>query len=148
MSDLAELHIVGTGRLSPLVSKLKIDGLIYHGSLFDKELQEMYRSCDVFVFPTEWDAQPTVVVEAVSSGLFTICSDYLKGVFDDFLDSGFLEYVKLSTESLIESIRVAAARKYDDFDLREKMHNLVEIKRSQQSEVKEILEFMEYIGKK
>lgn len=141
--NIAELHVVGSGRLAVKVKELGLKGMVYHGPLYDNDLQEMYRSCDVFVFPTEWDAQPTVIVEAVASGLYTICSDYMEGVYDDFEKPGFLEYVKNDVPHFKESIIKASRKKYDDFERRSEMHTLVDEKRSQKREVQSILSFME-----
>ena len=147
VSAFAELHIVGAGRLSEKVSNMKVKGMFYHGPLYDQELQDMYRSCDVFVFPTEWDAQPTVIVEAVASGLYTLCSDYLTGVYDDFRDEGFLEYVRNDVFHFTESIVDASKKSYDNFSERAKMHQLVDEIRSQKKEVEEILSFMQDLKK-
>jgi glycosyltransferase involved in cell wall biosynthesis len=144
----AELYIVGTGRLSEKVKNMNIKGMIYCGPLYDNDLQEMYRNCDVFVFPTEWDAQPTVIVEAVASGLYTLCSDHMKGVYDDFQELGYLRYVHNEVSYFAESIKEASRMKYDDFDLRWKMHNFVAEKRSQKKEVLSILSFMSELTQK
>ena len=56
------------------------------------ELSELYRTCDVFVYPTGCDTFGLVVLEALSSGLYVIMSDLFRGAFDDFEKLHYLEY--------------------------------------------------------
>lgn len=140
--DFAELNIVGTGSLSNLAEETKLKGVVYHGPLYDNDLQSLYRGCDVFIFPTQWDAQPSVIVEAVSSGLMTLCSDHLKGAFDDLEKEGFLKYIENNSKSLSTSIKFLKTNKFDDFYFRTRMHEFIENNRSQQKEVEKILDFI------
>lgn len=138
----AELHIVGSGRLTHIVSEINDKSIVYHGALFDEKLATVYRSSDVFIFPTEWDAQPTVIVEAVSSGLFTLCSDYMTGVYDDFQQRGFLEYIKNDVENFSKAITDTVIQWKEDFGRRKSMHAYVESNRSQSKELDMILSFI------
>lgn len=144
--DKAELHIVGDGRLSYMVRNLSDESIIYHGPLYDKELADIYRASDVFIFPTLWDAQPTVIVEAVSSGLFTLCSDYMTGVYDDFQEMGFLKYVRSDAKNFAKAIVDTLDHWKEDFEVREQMHSFVEKNRSQKNEIDMILSFIEKIS--
>lgn len=138
----AELHIVGSGSLSSVVQSSDQKGIIYHGALFDQDLAKVYRQCDVFIFPTEWDAQPSVLVEALSSGLFTLCSDRLTGIHDDFKNEGFLEYVKNDSKSFSIAIKETVSQWSEDFEKRQRMHNKVAEHLSQANEVQMILQFI------
>ncbi len=143
MSDQAELHIVGTGSLSSYLSQLTLSSVIYHGSLYAEDLQSMYRESDVFVFPTQWDAQPSAVVEALSSGLHVLCSDYLQGVFDDMKSRGYLEYISNDPDSFATAMKQCLITCGSNFGERTSMHSFIEEHRSQKLEVSEILNFMQ-----
>jgi len=43
--------------------------VVFTGGVSDAELRALYRSCDVFVYPTRGDTLPLVVLEAMASGL-------------------------------------------------------------------------------
>lgn len=59
--------IIGSG---PSISNIKQSKNIYYlGWKHGKELSEIYRSCDVFVFPSKTDTFGQVMVEAMASGL-------------------------------------------------------------------------------
>ncbi len=88
-----ELHIAGGGDIAEYVrEEAGTSGFIYHGILSLDELSDLYRSCDVFVYPTGCDNLPLVVLEALSSGLYVIMSDLFRGAFDDFEKLHYLEY--------------------------------------------------------
>jgi len=91
-----ELHIAGTGNMADYVKTIAQNPknkISYHGTLNIKELAELYRSCDVFVYPSTADMLPLTVLEALSSGLYVLASDFLVGTFDDFKSRGYLEYI-------------------------------------------------------
>ena len=88
-----ELHVVGGGTLWKEVADRSDGSLIYHGILSDDELAETYRSCDIFVYPTQWDTFSLVVLEALTSGIHALVSDNLEGSFDNFREKGYLEYL-------------------------------------------------------
>ena len=146
--DKAELHIVGDGRLSYMVRNLSDKSIIYHGPLYDEDLANIYRNSDVFIFPTEWDTQATVLVEALSSGLFTLCSDYMNGVYDDFKEMGFLKYVKNDAENFSKAITETLKQWKEDFGRRKNMHMYVEKNRSQSKELEMILSFVSKLHNK
>lgn len=92
-SPNVEFHIAGGG---PLADEIKNNKkIVYHGILSDSALSKLYRECDVFIYPTHFDAFPLVTLQALSSGLYVMCSDYLKGNFDWF-DNKYLEYLPLN----------------------------------------------------
>lgn len=45
------------------------DFVIHHGELFDERKASIFKKADVFVFPTEFDACPRVIIEAMEYGL-------------------------------------------------------------------------------
>lgn len=98
----AEFHIAGTGPLMKELENLK--NVVFHGVLDDSQLAELYRGCDVFIYPSHNDIYPTVVLQALSSGLYVLLGDFLKGSFDDFERLGFLEYVPMSIEAFQDKI--------------------------------------------
>ena len=114
-----ELHVAGSGNLSNLV---KADGsVIYHesahqGGQGEDDLGALYRSCDIFVFPSAGETFGFVVLEALASGLYVITSPALKGIFDIFAEKyQMLEYVQrtpadfanamIGARSIITSVR-------------------------------------------
>ncbi|MDG6923056.1 MAG: glycosyltransferase family 4 protein [Nitrososphaerota archaeon] len=105
----AELHIVGSGSLESMVQKRAGKAnATFHGQLTDEELYRLYRSCDVFVFPSEAEIYPLVVLEALASGLYVICSDILRGCFDEFEKMQMLEYVPLNASEFCDKMSKAA----------------------------------------
>jgi glycosyltransferase involved in cell wall biosynthesis len=52
------------------IEKYNLSGnIIYHGRLISKEKKEMLTSADILIFPTENDACPRVIIEAMEFGL-------------------------------------------------------------------------------
>ncbi len=101
----AELHIAGTGSLAGLVkTAADRERIIYHGVLSNEDLASLYRSCNVFVFPTQGEIYGLVVLEALASGLFALVSEDLRGTFDQFESMGMLEYVQNDPKTISESM--------------------------------------------
>jgi glycosyltransferase involved in cell wall biosynthesis len=90
-----EFHIAGSGELADKIKDNK--RIIYHSVLSDSDLARLYRECDVFIYPSHADTFSLVTLQALSSGLYVMCSDYLKGIFDDF-ENKSLEYLPLDIE--------------------------------------------------
>lgn len=99
-----ELHIAGDGNMKEAILHSKIPNLKYHGLLTGEDLYDLYRNCDVFVFPTKWDPFPLVIFEALASGLTVLVSDVKKGSYDEFERLGFLEYVKNDADHYAEAM--------------------------------------------
>jgi glycosyltransferase involved in cell wall biosynthesis len=91
-----EFHVVGTGILEGKVRKNK--KIIFHGLLNDVELSELYRKSDLFIYPTNNDIYPSVVLQALSSGLYVLTSHLLRGTFDDF-EGKYLCYLENKVET-------------------------------------------------
>lgn len=102
-----ELHIVGRGSLEEVVKQtsLRYKNIIYHGPKSGADLAKLYRNCDIFIFPSKWETFGLVILEAFSSGLFVIGSEFLRGGFsDDFLKFGAISYPKRASEAIITEI--------------------------------------------
>ncbi len=76
--DRSMLHVVGdTERnnilyreLEDYTKKAGLDGkIIFHGRVSDRELENLYMSADIFVFPSQWEGFGMVLAEAMSYGL-------------------------------------------------------------------------------
>jgi glycosyltransferase involved in cell wall biosynthesis len=90
-----EFHIAGSGSLVNEIKKR--NNIIYHGVVDNNELSKLYRESDVFIYPSHSDTYSLVTLEALSSGLYVLCSDYLRQIFDDFEDK-YLEYLALEID--------------------------------------------------
>ena len=140
--DMAELHIVGDGRISYIVRNQIDKSIVYQGPIYDEELASVYRNIEVFIFPIEWNAQPTVIVEGLASGFYTLCSDYTNGVYDDFEQLGFLRFIRNDAENFSAAIKETVSQWKEDFERRKSVHSYVEENRSQSKELEMILSFV------
>jgi len=92
------LNIAGIGSLTPLLKKeTEID---YKGYLDENALLDFRNSAHCFVYPSNCDQFPLVILEAISCGLFVLASDYLTGTFDEFSKIGILKYIKRDKDSV------------------------------------------------
>ncbi len=115
--DSVEFHIAGTGPLEDEIRKNK--RIIYHGALNDDDLARLYRECDVFIYPSHSDSFGLVVLEALSSGLYVLAGDYLRGNFDDF-EGKYLEYIPMNVDSFHRRVMdIVRDRKIIEHDKRE-----------------------------
>ncbi len=97
-----EFHVVGVG---PMMGKIKsFRNIIYHKSVTDYELSELYRDMDIFLYPTRSDTFSLVVLQALTSGLFVLTSKMLNNVFREFNHSG-IEFVNNSAVEYVEIIK-------------------------------------------
>ncbi len=94
-NDNVEFHIAGGGLLSNEIKNNK--RIIYHGILNDDELSKLYRQCDIFIYPSHSNTFSLVTLQALSSGLYALCPDYLRGNFDYF-ENKYLEYLPLNID--------------------------------------------------
>ena len=72
-----KLYIAGSGpeeaKLRNKIAELQLQDAVYLvGSLEREHLLELYRSCDVFVLPSEHEAFPHVLLEAMAEGLVPV----------------------------------------------------------------------------
>lgn len=120
-----ELHIVGSGALSDQI-KSESDRRIYsHGFVPEDDLPNVISSCDIFVYPSECDSFPLVVLNALSSGLHVITTPEISRNFEPMVEAGFITtarseigYTANAMLSVIENIENIRTNKI-------KCHNMV-----------------------
>jgi glycosyltransferase involved in cell wall biosynthesis len=111
-----EFHIAGTGPVEDEILQRKF--INYHKGLNNAELANLYRHCDIFIYPSHSDYYPAVVSQAFSSGLYVLVGDFFKGIFDDFGE--YLEYIPMNVESFYNRINdIINNRKIIDHDRQE-----------------------------
>ena len=77
-----EFHVVGAG---PMAEKIRLfRNIIYHGSVADRQLSELYREMNIFLYPTRADSFSLVVLQALASGLLVLTSKTLSSIFTEF----------------------------------------------------------------
>lgn len=96
-----EFHIAGSGELEDVIKNKK--NIIYHGVPSNEELSRLYRTFEVFVYPSREDYFPLVVLQALASGMYVLVGDFLRGVFDEF-EGKYLEYVSMNPEAFAKRI--------------------------------------------
>lgn len=68
-----EIHLVGS--IAPS-RRILAPNVIYHNEVRDeRRLRDLYRTCDVLVCPSYSEGMPTVILEAMASGLAIIATD-------------------------------------------------------------------------
>lgn len=85
----AHLLIVGDGpMLEPLTAMAKAEGLIdrVHFAGYRTDVADVMRASDIFVLPTMFDSQPTVIMEAMASRLPVVSTTH--GGIPDMVDNG------------------------------------------------------------
>ena len=98
------LTIIGTGELTKIVESQKSQNIRYLGYIDRESLYREISNHDIFVFPTYGETFGTVVIEAVSSGLFCLVSDKLKGIFDDLESIGAIEYIPNTVDGILQAM--------------------------------------------
>jgi D-inositol-3-phosphate glycosyltransferase len=93
-----------------------LHGIIFLGTRSPKQVAELYRSCDIFVLPSESEGFPLTLQEAMASGLPIITSD----------DPGYDVYgldrdLVAMIQPTVSHIRSALERVADDENLRRRM---------------------------
>lgn len=141
-----ELHVVGGGSLWKNVADCVDKSLIYHGILPDDELSKIYRDSDVFLYPTEWDSLPLVVLEALSSGIYAIVSSNMKGSFDDFESNGFLEYVENDPEAIATCVGEMRNRAEEIREKSERIHSYVKENYDWKPVTEKLFDFFESVS--
>lgn len=99
------------------IKSFNIPNIILTGAKHGKELSEVYASCDAFVFPSGTETFGNVLLEAMASGLPSICVN----------SGGVLDFAKNKVNSLIcesrneMSIANGIIRLIEDKTLRDKL---------------------------
>jgi glycosyltransferase involved in cell wall biosynthesis len=75
----ADFRIAGAGPLGPglaaRITRDKLTNVALLGQLSSRQLREEYRRADVFLFPSEWEGSPKVLLEAAACGLPVLARD-------------------------------------------------------------------------
>jgi len=98
------LTIIGAGELTKMVDSQKSQNIKYLGYIDHETLYREISNHDIFIFPTYGETFGTVVIEAVSSGLFCLVSDNLKGIFDDLESIGAIEYIPNTVDGILQAM--------------------------------------------
>ncbi len=80
-----KLVLVGDGPAREQLAKTSPDNVIFVGYKSGRELQELYASADIFVFPSTTETFGNVILEAMCSGLPVVAAR-AGGVIDNVLD--------------------------------------------------------------
>jgi len=101
-----ELIVVGSGSLECEVDNLcRSDRNVSHFKhVSEKELAEIYRSCDIFVYPTLGDTFALVVMEALSSGLKVVTSNFLYETYKDFIQFDIIKFIDFDELSISQAV--------------------------------------------
>ncbi len=90
LDDGYDLTIVGSGTMEYMMKEN--NRIHYYKNIGINELTEIYNNSDVFIFPSMLENFGLVILEALSSGLYVITSNYMKPRFDYFENMKYLEY--------------------------------------------------------
>lgn len=83
--DVSDLHIVTTSKVPEEMN------VHVHHNISGQDLESLYRTSDVFAFPTWKDCSPQVVLEAMSFGLPVITTDV--GALPEMVQHGYNGFV-------------------------------------------------------
>jgi len=98
------LTIIGTGDTAKEVESQESGNIKYLGYIDRESFYREVPNYDIFIFPTHFENLPQVVLEAVSSGLFCLVSDNLKGIFDDLESIGAIEYISNTVDGILQAM--------------------------------------------
>jgi len=101
-----ELIIVGSGSLEGEVENFsKSDGNVHYLKYVgEKDLAEIYRSCDIFLAPTQSDNYPLVVLEALSSGLKVVTTKVLYEAYKEFIAFDVIRFTDFDATLLSQAV--------------------------------------------
>jgi glycosyltransferase involved in cell wall biosynthesis len=94
MQSFPEAHLAVAGKVegSPypvMAQELKVSGRVHFLGTTSR-VAALMRSCDVFVFPSRYEAQPLVLLEALGSGLPVVVSNNFRA--QDYIGDGGIVY--------------------------------------------------------
>ncbi len=121
-----ELTVIGSGTLEYLFAS-PLKNINYIKNPDDKKLAEIYRNSDVFIFPSTLENFGNVVLEALSSGLYTIVSNTTKPRFDEPEKMNFLEYINSTEDGILNALNnIKSKLEYTGkYENRKAMHNFI-----------------------
>ncbi|MBI4587514.1 MAG: glycosyltransferase [Candidatus Rokubacteria bacterium] len=96
------LVLVGDGPHRKRIKKLGIPHLVLTGALYGEELSQAYASADLFAFPSQVDAGPMVIPEAMASGLPVVV--FAQGGAGEAVTHGETGFVARDVEEFSECI--------------------------------------------
>ncbi len=97
-----EFHVAGTG--SFLDDVKSNPNVIYEGVPTAEALPALYRSMDIFLYPSTNDTFGLVVLEALSSGLYVLTTMLFKEVFQS-INEHCIEYLPARKDSFYEAMQ-------------------------------------------
>jgi glycosyltransferase involved in cell wall biosynthesis len=99
-----KLVVVGDGPERSQLEAEHIPNVIFTGYQFGRELQQLYATADIFVFPSSYETYGNVILEAMSSGL-PVVGAYAGGVKENLMDmDNGLAFTSGSSEEMAEKI--------------------------------------------
>ncbi len=101
-----ELNIVGSGSFENEIKLLsqKDKNIKFFTHVSENELSEIYRSCDIFVYPTLGDTFSLVVLQALSSGLKVVTTNIMKPVYSKFEKFNAIKFVEPNAKQMANEI--------------------------------------------
>ena len=120
-----ECHIVGSGpeehRLKQFIQNNQLqENIKMLGAISHAEIVEEFKLADIFAFPSLRDTSGAIVLEAMATGLPSVCIDHQGGgVMID--DNCGLKIKSANIESMTSSLADAIRRLIDDPELRDNM---------------------------
>ena len=117
-----EFHFIGDINQE---QQVKAENIIYHGMVVgDKKIQNVLRSCDILVVPSYSEGMPTVIMEAMASGLAIIGTD-VGAINQQINNNGWL--INNSKVETIKSAMESAVKISDDELMKLKKNSLVKV---------------------
>lgn len=117
-----ELLLVGAAHnksiaknLATLIKKEAHNSITYLGKVSYSRITEIYHSSDAFIFASTCENMPNILIEAMTSGLPVICSNY--GPMQEFGKNAVEYFDPTSVDSLKQSI----LKVFTNHELRKKM---------------------------
>ena len=86
------------------------------------EVKKYYHTADFFIFSSSCENMPNVLIEAMSSGLPILCSNYQP--MPEFLKKGGIYFDPLSKKSIKEAVRKVISNQNLAFEIAQKSFNL------------------------
>jgi len=104
-----ELNIVGSGSaVDDMLKRISgIKNINYLDRVQENELYEIYGKSDVFVYPSNCDQFPLVILEALSSGLYVITTEKFKDMYQEFEKVNGLYFCSNDKKCFSEGIKYA-----------------------------------------
>ena len=122
-------YLIGNQDKDPMFGKYLKDykNIIHLGIIKNRDkLSQYFRSCDIFMFPSEDDCSPNVILEAMASGLpvLTVNSGGINEIIDkDGIKSGLFIDDKNPVMNLLNIIKFYDQFRFNSLEIIKKFHN-------------------------